>query len=216
VLGIVGRFGAFAEWLTLPVENLHVVPEEVPDEVAVFTEPLAAALRIGEQVAIAPGDRVLVVGAGRLGQLVARSLALGDADPVVVARHPDKRRLLADAGVEARAPEDLPDGPFDLVVECTGNPAGFEIARGRVRPGGTIVLKSTYARDLTLDASALAVDEITLVGSRCGPFAPALAFLASGAIDPRPLIHDRFPLAEAPAAFARAAESGVLKVLVEP
>ena len=113
------------------------------------------------------------------------------------------------------APDAIPPAPYDVVVECTGNPAGLGIARRAVRPRVTIVLKSTYASDITLDASAVVVDEVALVGSRCGPFAPALELLASGEVDPRPLLSARFPLAEAPAAFARAGESGVLKVLVE-
>ncbi|MFQ5680129.1 MAG: alcohol dehydrogenase catalytic domain-containing protein [Gemmatimonadota bacterium] len=243
VLGIVGRNGAFAEYLTLPVENLHPVPDDLPDEIAVFTEPLAAALEILEQARVGPEDRVLVVGDGKLGQLVARVLARTGCELRVVGRHERKLALLEAAGIAtAVAAEDRPATPgpveppspdassaaadsgltpgieagrFDLAVECTGNPAGFEIARRALRPRGTLVLKSTYAGELTLDMSSIVVDELTLVGSRCGPFPAALELLAGGEIDPRPLIDARYPLAEPEAALERAGRSGVLKVLIE-
>lgn len=216
VLGIVGRNGAFAEHLVLPVENLHAVPDHVPDDVATFTEPLAAALRIGEQIDVGPGDRVLVVGAGRLGQLVARTLH-GRCELTAVARHPAKRALLDACGIRAvRSGDECEAASFDVVVECTGNADGFLQARRAIRPLGTLVMKSTYAAALTFDASALVVDEITLVGSRCGPFAPALALLAGGAVDPRPLIHGAFPLSRADEALEEAGRAGVVKVLIRP
>jgi threonine dehydrogenase-like Zn-dependent dehydrogenase len=202
VLGIVNRNGAFAEYLTLPVENLHVVPDGTPSEVAVFTEPLAAALEIQEQVEIGPGDRVLIVGAGKLGQLIAATVAMTGCELTVAGRH----RGVAVADVPARA--------FDIAIECSGSPEGFDVARRSLRPRGTLVMKSTYAGDLQFNASSLVVDEITLVGSRCGPFAPALALLASGAIDPRPLIDSTFVLRDAIAAFEHAQRPGVLKVLM--
>ncbi|HEX3580412.1 MAG TPA: alcohol dehydrogenase catalytic domain-containing protein [Thermoanaerobaculia bacterium] len=198
VLGIKDRNGAFAEYLTLPFENLHVVPDGVPNEVAVFTEPLAAALEIQQQVEITDGDRVLVVGHGKLGRLIAASLALTGCNLTVVGRE--------HGGIAPRS--------FDVVVECSGNAEGFALARQAVRPRGTIVMKSTYAGDLTFNASSLVVDEITLLGSRCGPFAPALELLASGKIDPRPMIHARYPLREVNAAFAHAEQRGALKVLL--
>ncbi|MEZ5064991.1 MAG: alcohol dehydrogenase catalytic domain-containing protein [bacterium] len=215
VLGIVGRNGAFAEYCTLPSSNLHVVPDSVPDEVAVFTEPLAAALRIGEQVSIGADDRVLVLGHGRLGQLVARVLSERTRHLRVAGHDAGKRELLDALGIATSSPADLGDARFDVVVECTGHAAGFDLARRHVRPGGTLVMKSTYAGSLEIDASALVVDEIRLVGSRCGPFAPALDRLASGVVDPTPLIHARFPLADGLEAFAEAARPGVLKVLLE-
>ncbi len=202
VLGIVNRNGAFAEYLTLPVDNLHVVPAEMPPEIAVFTEPLAAALEIQEQVKIGPNDRVLIVGAGKLGQLIAATLALTGCSLTVAGRH----RGVATADVPARA--------FDIAIECSGSPEGFEVARRALRPRGTLVMKSTYAGDLRINASSLVVDEITLIGSRCGPFAPALPLLASGALDPRPLIDSVFPLHDAVAAFEHARRPGVLKVLL--
>lgn len=215
VLGIVSRHGAFAEYLTLPVENLHVVPDAISTDAAVFTEPLAAALEIQQQVAIRPGDRALVVGDGKLGQLVAQTLALTGCSLVVTGRHEAKLRLLAARGIDTRRDDAVEQGAFDVAVECTGNPDGFRIAQRALRPRGTLVLKSTYAGALTLDASAVVVNELTLVGSRCGPFAPALELLAAGRVAVEPLIHARYPLARAPDAFEHAQQAGVLKVLVE-
>jgi threonine dehydrogenase-like Zn-dependent dehydrogenase len=190
----------------------------VPDEAAVFTEPLAAAMQIREQVDIDPADRVLVVGDGKLGQLIARTLALTGADLVVAGRHHDKLELLAPLGVDTvhvtgADPAHTLRG-FDVAVECTGNPAGFELARHALRPRGTLVMKSTYADRLTIDASRLVVDEITLVGSRCGPFAPALELLAADEIRVDDLIADRYPLADGLHAFEHARRPGTLKVLL--
>lgn len=215
VLGIVGRDGAFAEKLVLPVSNLHVVPSRVSSEVAVFTEPLAAALEILEQVEIRSSDRVLVLGAGRLGQLVARVLRRTRCELVVVGGRPDKLRMLEELQIRTARPEAVDAPAFDVVVECTGNPEGFGLARRAVRPRGTIVLKSTYPARLEIDASAIVVDEITVIGSRCGPFAPALDLLAEGEIDPRPLVFARYPLSQAGAALRRAAYREALKVLIE-
>jgi threonine dehydrogenase-like Zn-dependent dehydrogenase len=216
VLGIKGRNGAMAELLTLPVENLHVVPDGFSDEVAVFVEPLAAALEVQEQVAIGTGTRIVVIGDGKLGQLVARTLSVAGHRPCVVGRHARKLALLTRLGIETAAAADLPAREADVVVECTGNPEGLAIARAAVRPRGTIVLKSTYHGDVTINLSGIVVDEVTVVGSRCGPFAPALAMLASGAITVTDLIDDRFPLGDGVRAFARAGEPGVLKVLLAP
>jgi len=215
VLGIVNRNGAFAEFLTLPEKNLHPVPGSLPAEIATFTEPVAAALEIQEQVPIGREDRVLVIGDGKLGQLIARTLALTDCELLVAGRHRRKLELLGEAGISSCLSESLGDERFDVVVECTGNPAGFELARSRTRPQGTLVLKSTYAGDLQLDASALVVDEITLIGSRCGPFAPALQLLAIGKIDVRPIIEAGYPLSQALEAFDHARRPGALKVLLE-
>lgn len=215
VLGIVGRNGAFAEYLTLPVDNLHVVPESVSDDQATFTEPLAAALEIQEQIDVAVTDRVLVVGDGKLGQLIARTLALTGCDLTVLGRHAGKLDLLKPHGIAIGDLESIERGAFDIAVECTGNADGFATARRALRPRGTLVLKSTYAGDLTIDASALVVDEIALVGSRCGPFAPALELLANGTIDVAPLIHARYALENGIDAFDHAAKPGALKVLLE-
>jgi threonine dehydrogenase-like Zn-dependent dehydrogenase len=216
VLGIVNRNGAFAEYLTLPVANLHVVPEEISTDAATFTEPLAAALEIQEQVEIRNADRVLVVGDGKLGQLIAQTLALVGCDLVVAGRHTAKLDLIARPGVVTiRADEDIPLRTFDIAVECTGMPEGFALARSALRPRGTLVMKSTYAGKLTLDAAAIVVDEITLVGSRCGPFLPALQLLSQKRVDVNPLIHARYRLEDAEAAFERAQRPEVLKVLLE-
>jgi len=197
VLGIKDRNGAFAEYLTLPAVNLHLLPDEIPAQAALFTEPLAAALEIQEQVAISPDDRVLVVGHGKLGRLIARTLALTGCSITVAQRDVSYDRA------------------FDIVVECSGDPAGFETARRAVRPRGTIVMKSTYAGELKLNASSLVVDEITLVGSRCGPFDKALALLGSGKIEVRDLIESTYPLDRAIEAFAHAQRPGALKVVVQ-
>jgi threonine dehydrogenase-like Zn-dependent dehydrogenase len=215
VLGIVGRDGAFAEFLTLPVGNLHEVPDSIPDDAAVFTEPLAAALEIQQQVRIGPGDRVVVVGNGKLGNLVAQTLALTGCTLKVIGRNPARLAVLAARGIDVGLAADLADGRADVTVECTGNEEGLELARRAVRPRGTIVLKSTYHGRTSLDISRIVVDEITLVGSRCGPFAPALALLAERRVDVAPLVHARFPLSDALAAFAEAARPGALKVLVD-
>lgn len=187
VLGISGRDGAFAQFLTLPVENLHPVAANLPDETAVFVEPLAAACRILEQVHVAPGDRVLVLGAGKLGQLAGRALVQSGADVVVAARYPRQQMALRAGGLTCFQAEQNA-GDFDLVVDATGSPAGLREAVNRVRPGGTLVLKSTYHGTAELDLSRPVVDEIRIVGSRCGPFEPALRWLESGRIDPTPLI----------------------------
>ena len=216
VLGIVGRNGAFAEHLVLPVENLHPIPDGISTEAAVFTEPLAAALEIQEQVTVGPGMRVLVVGDGKLGQLVAQTLALTGCDLRVAGRHEGKLDLLRRRGIETVAADAIPAAAFDLAVECTGNPAGFGVVQRALRPRGTLVLKSTYADRLTLDASAVVVNELTLVGSRCGPFPKALALLAAGAVDVAPLVTARYPLDRALRAFDRARAPGTLKVLLVP
>jgi len=215
VLGIVGRDGAFASHLRLPVENLREVPVHLLDEAAVFTEPLAAALEIQEQVPIRTGDRVVVVGPGKLGHLVAQSLAPTGCALLVAGRRPESLAPLRARGIHATVVTDVPPRQADVVVECTGNPDGLEIARRAVRPRGTIVLKSTYHGAAAVDLAAFVVDEITIVGSRCGPFGPALALLARGTVDPRPLVEARYGLEDAVAAFEHAARPGARKVLVD-
>ncbi|MCK6506729.1 alcohol dehydrogenase catalytic domain-containing protein [Myxococcota bacterium] len=216
VLGIQGRDGAFAERLCLPVENLHEVPDGVPDEAAVFVEPLAAACRILEQVHVRPGDRVVVLGLGRLGQLCARVLALTGARVHGVARSSARRALLPPSveAVPAEQAADLP--PADVVVDCTGSPDGLRLATARVRPGGTLVLKTTVHLPEPLQPTPWVIDEITVVGSRCGPFAPALRLLAGGLVDPRPLVTARYPLSQGLQALSAAAAPGALKVLLTP
>jgi 2-desacetyl-2-hydroxyethyl bacteriochlorophyllide A dehydrogenase len=216
VLGIHARHGAFAEYLTLPLENLHPVPDAIPDGAAVFVEPLAAALEILQQVHIRPTDRVLVLGAGRLGQLVAQVLALTGCDLRVVARHPQQRQLLTAQHISALAIHDVPPRSMDVVIDATGTPDGFAQARQALRPRGTLVMKSTYAGQLTADFSSMVVDEITLVGSRCGPFAPALRLLASGRVSVLPLIAGRYALKDGLLAMQQAAQAGTMKILLIP
>ena len=215
VLGIVARDGAFATHLRLPIRNLHAVPGALPDEAAVFTEPTAAALEIQQQLSVSPADRVVVIGAGKLGHLVAQTLAVTGCSLLVAGRSPRPLALLAARGIATCDVAALEPRAADLVVECTGHPDGLELARRAVRPRGTIVLKSTYHGKAEVDLARFVVDEITLVGSRCGPFEPALALLASGRVDPRALVEARYPLAEAVAAFEHAARPGALKVLVD-
>ncbi len=214
VLGIVGRDGALAEYLCLPQENLLEVPASVTSDAAVFCEPLAAAVEVLEQVHIRPTDRVLVLGAGRLGQLLAQVLSLTGCDLRVVARHSAQRDLLRARRIPLLEGE-VTSASADVVLEATGSPDGFTLARRAVRPRGTMVLKSTYARELSVDVSAVVVDELTLVASRCGPFAPALRLLRQGLVDPGPLIQARYPLEQGVEAVAHADRPGALKVLVE-
>lgn len=215
VLGIVNRDGTFAEYTQLPITNLHRVPDSVPDEMAVFTEPLAAALEIQQQVQVKPTDRVLLVGAGRLGQLIGQTIALTGCDLRVVARHSHQQNLLKARGIRIISEEEIQPWRWDIVVEATGSPAGFSLARQAIRPRGTLVLKSTYKGSLDVNFSSIVVDEVNLLGSRCGPFEPALRLMETRQVDPTVLITNEFRLAEALKAFERAAETGVLKVLIE-
>ena len=215
VLGIINRHGAFAEYLCLPLINLVTVPENISDEMAVFVEPLAAALEIQEQIRIIPTDRVLVLGAGRLGQLVAQTLILCGCDLKVVARYDKQRELLSACHIPCINEKDVPQRFFDIVVEATGSPGGFDLARNTVRPKGTIVLKSTYRGDQSVNLSSVVVDEITVVGSRCGPFAPALRLMKNRLVDPAPLIEALYSLDHGIQAFEKAAEPGSLKVLLQ-
>ena len=214
VLGIIKRDGVHAEYTSLPLANLHIIPDSVSDEAAVFTEPLAAALEIQEQVHFRPTDRVLLIGAGRLGQLVAQTLALTGCDLRVVARHPSQERLLESRKIKLISEEEVQPRRWDVVVEATGSPSGFDLARQAICPRGTLVLKSTYQGKMTINWSPFVVDEITIVGSRCGPFEPALRLLERGEVDPTVLIAERYPLARALEAYEDAKKPGMLKVLL--
>ena len=215
VLGIVNRDGAFADYVSLPIANLHAVPDTMPDDVAVFAEPVAAAFQILAQVAIDRPDRVVVFGDGKLGQVIAQVLATTGCALTVVGRHPRKLAHLATRGIATQV--DPPAArSADIVVDCTGRREGLQAALAALRPRGTLVLKSTFAGDTAVNLSAIVVDEITIVGSRCGPFEPALAALASGAVVVSPLIETRLPLADAVDALARAGSPGMLKVLLVP
>ncbi len=217
VLGILGRAGAFAERLTLPDSNLLEVPDAVPDTAAVFVEPLAAAFQILEAERPCVGTRVLVAGDGRLGVLIAKVLPAAGCAVDLAGHHAER----VPAGIGARTGElDEPcplafDERYELVVDATGNPAVLESLFPWVRPKGTLVLKTTAARSSPLDLTPLVVDEIRLVGSRCGRFEPALAALASGAIEVNSMIHGVVPLAEIGAALEAARRPGVLKILIQ-
>ncbi|MCH4905326.1 alcohol dehydrogenase catalytic domain-containing protein [Cylindrospermopsis raciborskii CHAB3438] len=215
VLGIVNRHGAFAEYLSLPEKNIHLVPPQVTTDAATFTEPIAAALQIQAQVKITPQQRVLVVGDGKLGQLIGQTLALTGCDLLVVGRHQEKLANLSSRNIKTGLVNMVEDRYFDIAIDCTGNAEGFAVARRALRPRGILVLKSTYAGNLSLDASSLVVDEITLVGSRCGAFTPALELLATNQIDVTYLVHGTYPLNEGLAAFKKAQTKGVLKILLE-
>jgi threonine dehydrogenase-like Zn-dependent dehydrogenase len=215
VLGIQGRDGAFAEYLILPVGNLHPVPDAVPDAAAVFVEPLAAAFRIREQVQPQTEDAVQVLGDGRLGLLIAQVLAATGCRLTLVGRHPAKLALAREWGIEtADTSVNLP--PADLVVDATGAPDGLVHAIARVRPCGTVVLKTTCAESPPFNPAPLVIHEVTVIGSRCGPFPPALAALASGSVRVAPLVAATYPLTDGAEAFAHAARPGVLKVLLAP
>ena len=221
VLGILNKDGACAEYLTLPLTNLHHVPDNVSDEAAVFTEPLAAACEILDQIPDLAGARALVLGDGKLGLLVAWTLQAGGAVVTVAGHHPIKGRVLRGSGISyrdsSRAPLPTPPPrPWDIVVDCTGSPSGLAQAFAQVQPRGTVVMKSTVASPPPVDTNALVINEITLLGSRCGPFPRALELLKSGAVDPRPLITAVHPLADAEQGFRRALKPDALKVLIQP
>jgi threonine dehydrogenase-like Zn-dependent dehydrogenase len=215
VVGIVGRDGAFAEFLRLPDENLIALPDSISDELGVFVEPVAAIYEIFEQTKLRRDHKIAVLGDGRLGALAAIVLHAEDYSPVLAGRHREKLDRLATFGLEVRLEERLDPG-FDVVIDCTGNSAGLNRALALVRPRGKVILKSTAAAGTALNLAQAVVNEVTIVGSRCGRFAPAIAALASGKVDPRPLVSSVFPLEDAPAAFAAAARSPNFKVLLKP
>ncbi len=214
VLGILNRDGVFAEYTTLPIENLLRVPDSVTDEMAVFTEPLAAALEIQQQIQIRPTDRVLLVGAGRLGQLIAQTVALTGCDLHVVARHAQQQNLLTARGIHLITEAEIQPRKWDIVVEATGSPDGFNLARKAIRPRGTMVLKSTYKGEMNVNFSSIVVDEINLIGSRCGPFEPALRLMEKREVDPTVLIAEEYKLDDVVNGFEHAGRAGVLKVLI--
>jgi threonine dehydrogenase-like Zn-dependent dehydrogenase len=216
VLGILNHDGAFADLIAVPQRNLHRVPDAIPDDIAVFTEPVAAAFQIPAQIEIAGTERIAVLGDGRLGNLCAQVLASIADDVLVVGKHRDKLALLEAMGLKtALLSDDIPTRSFDIVVECTGSESGLPTALKLVRPRGTIVLKTTVAGTQTLAWAPFVIDEVTLVGSRCGPFDRALNALEHGLIDVEPLITDRFNVSNGLMALQRAQQKGVLKVLLE-
>ncbi len=218
VLGIVGRDGAHAEYLTLPVRNLLEVPENVSDEAAVFTEPLAAAVGIMERVTLTSGDQVAVIGDGKLGILCARALAVSTPAKSItlIGKHKEKLALALKSGLETLFTEESEKlkGDFDVVIEASGSESGFAAALDLVKPRGTIVLKSTFHGLPKWEASRVVVNEIAVVGSRCGRFEPALNLLSSNQIAVTDLISEEFSLLDGVAAFECAGQKGILKVLL--
>lgn len=215
VLGIVNHPGAFREFLTLPIHNLHRVPESIPTEQAVFIEPIAAACEILDQVKIPRGDGVAVLGDGKLGLLIAQVLQAHGARVHLFGHHPDKMRIVEKRGITTeRVAKTLPQHAWQWVVDATGSASGLRAAVTMCEPRGTVILKSTVHGPVPVDTAPIIVNEVTLVGSRCGRFEPALRLLAAKNIDVADLIADEFPLDQAPAAFERAAAKGVLKVLL--
>jgi threonine dehydrogenase-like Zn-dependent dehydrogenase len=221
-LGIINYPGVFGDCLRLPVHNLYAVPDSVPDDCAVFTEPLAAALQVIDQVHIKPTDHVVLIGAGKLGLLIAQVLKHIDCKLTVIARQPHPIQLLQKWGINYVVPSgnryspDLAPHSADVVVDCTGNAEGFASALDLVKARGTIILKSTYVGLPEANLTRVVVDEITIVGSRCGPFDAALRMMERGQVDLVSMIDAQYPLDQAVKAFDHAAGRGVLKVLLTP
>lgn len=222
VLGIVAHDGAFAEYLTLPLENLHLLPDSVTDEQAVFVEPLAAACEILEQVGVKKFKGAAVLGDGKLAQLIARVLRTAIPRVVMYGKHDKKLALARWAGIETRRVRGDASDPkrvkenYGLLVEATGSPSGLTLAQQMTEPRGTLVLKSTFHGAAPVEMWPIVVKEINLVGSRCGPFEKAIALLRSDKVDPRPLITRTFALADAPKGITFAQQTGIMKVLLKP
>jgi len=218
VLGIHGRDGAHAEFVQLPVDNLLMVPGRIADEHAVFIEPLAAACSIKERLSFSKDTKVAVIGDGKLGLLCAQVIALTGAQLVLIGKHEDKLRIAQRLGIETQLLEEAEkrSRDFDVVIEASGAASGFGLALKLLKPRGTLVLKSTFHGSTEIDAAQIVVDEISLIGSRCGRFAPALDLLKKGAIELDSMISEEYPLSKAMYAMDRAAAPGVMKVLLRP
>lgn len=215
VLGIMNKDGAFAEYLTLPVSNLHFVPDSVSDDEAIFTEPLAAAFEIMKQVDIGPRERVCVLGDGKLGLLVAQALSTTDCRLVIVGHHRENLSIMEEIGIKTRLSFSFEESGFDIVVDCTGSRSGIESAIKITRPGGKIVLKTTVVKKSSLDLNLIVINELSLIGSRCGPFIPAIDAIKSRSVDLYPLISDTFSIDDGIRAFQVASGKGVLKVILK-
>src|SRR5438876_9565610 len=219
-LGIVNRDGAFAEYLTLPVANLHLMPDNISDEEAVFVEPLAANFEMLEQVHLKPTDSVVILGDGKMGQLAAQVLTLSGCEVMMVGKHEEKLALAEKRGVGTYVLDDAQSFTLenkrrvDVFVECSGSAQGLEMALRLVKPRGTLILKSTVADKSTLHLAQIVIDEIRIQGSRCGPFAPAIRALSQHSVDIHPLISAHYSLDDGIVAFEHATRPGVLKVLV--
>jgi threonine dehydrogenase-like Zn-dependent dehydrogenase len=215
VIGIKDHQGAFAEWICISRENLHVVPEPVSNEAAIFVEPLAAAFAVNDALHASHSDDIVLIGAGKLGLLVAQTLRKTGARVRVIARRSRTIQLLQRWGLEVTAFEAVATRSASVVVDCTGHPEGFAMALEIIRPRGTLVMKSSYAGKAAIDLTQVVVDELHVVGSRCGNFEPAIAALANQNVDVLSMVDGRYPLSQAQRAFAHASQAGVLKLLLE-
>ncbi len=215
VLGILNKNGAFAEYITLPVKNLHILPDTVSDSEAVFTEPLAAAFEILRQIDVSNSDSVCVLGDGKLGLLIAMVLSSTGCDLTAVGKHSDKLLLLERIGIKTKINPLLIGNKFDIVVECTGSRSGVEKALNIVKPGGKVVLKTTVAERGEIDLNQIVINEISLIGSRCGPFPDAIKAMKSCKVNPVPLISAEYDLKDGEKALEHAAKKGVLKIILK-
>jgi threonine dehydrogenase-like Zn-dependent dehydrogenase len=216
VIGILNANGAFAEYLSVPIANLHRIPDGISDEEAVFTEPLAAAFEILAQIQLNPGDEVLVIGDGKLGNLCAQTLRLTGAKITALGKHPEKLALIKKCGVRTALLDGWKRRTFDIVVEATGSASGLELALSAVRPRGTLVFKSTIAGAHQLSLAPVVINEITIIGSRCGPFPPALEALQGKMVSVTPLIEQVYGLKDGLDAAAHAGRRGARKILLKP
>jgi len=215
VLGIINRNGAFAEYIAVPVKNITFIPDAIPDNRAVFIEPLAAALEILDQISITAKHTVLLWGEGKLGLLIGQVLSTTGCSLTIAGKHADKMAFIENNKVKKVLAENFQDGKYDIVIEATGNPSVFNRALLNVKPRGTLVLKSTYANDITFNPSSVVVDEITILGSRCGRFAEAIAFMSKNDIPFERLISREFHISSALEAFEYSAKPGILKVVLD-
>jgi threonine dehydrogenase-like Zn-dependent dehydrogenase len=216
VLGILGHDGAFADYISVPQKNLHRVPDSLSTDVAVFVEPVAAAYQILRQQLVQRGQRVAVLGDGRLGNLCAQVLADFGCEVLVVGKHKNKLQILRDLNIETGLLNEVtPARQFDVVVDCSGSASGLPTALHFVKPWGTIILKTTVAGEQTMAFAPIVIDEIRVIGSRCGPFSDAIAGLEAGRVQVEPLISGRFPLDKGVEAIHHTAENPVLKILID-
>jgi threonine dehydrogenase-like Zn-dependent dehydrogenase len=215
VLGILNKDGVFAEYITLPVRNLHKVPDSISDEEAVFIEPLAAAYEIIDQVGISSSDKVCVLGDGKLGLLAAQVIATTGSKLTAVGRHREKLSILDDIGIKTGLSPEFTERDFDFVIDCTGSPSGIRTALKIVKPRGIIVLKTTISNRIQIDMNQFVINEISLTGSRCGPFQPAIKAIKSRQIDLYPLISCVYPIEEGVKAFRHASSKSALKVILK-
>jgi threonine dehydrogenase-like Zn-dependent dehydrogenase len=216
VLGIIEKDGAFADYLTMPIENLYQVPGTIEDRVAVFTEPLAAALRIREQVIVPPSEPIAVVGPGKLGLLIGQVMALTGTDVIMLGRRPESLDFAEALGLKADLVDAVENNSFGFVIEATGNEAGLANSLRIVKPQGTLVMKSTFSGLANVDLTKLVVGELRVIGSRCGPFEPALRLLSRGVIEVASMIEAEYSLEDGVKAFEHAARPGARKILLKP